>query len=230
MKRGPRVLGIETSGTVCGVAHVVFDRPPAGLADALSGGAAVLREHVSPFSRHSESIYALLDSVFRAVGSRLDRVDAIAVSIGPGSFTGLRVGLAAVKVFAKFGRIPLVGVPTLEAQVAQAAIRGGNGRYVATVDAKRGEVYAAVFEYASDRLRKVAGPRVCDPVALARDLTPGSKLVTAPPRATAIAGLGALLLLRGNTENVDRVVPLYVRRPAAVEKLRGRERVKPARR
>ena len=111
MRKPLRVLGIETSGTVCGVAHLLLRKRPRTYADALREGSCIIREHASPFARHAECIYALLDRVFKAARSRLDRVHVIAVSLGPGSFTGLRVGLAVAKIFARFGGVPWLGSP-----------------------------------------------------------------------------------------------------------------------
>ncbi len=220
MKKPLRILGLETSGTVCGVAHLSLRKLPATYTEALRDGTCVMQEHASEFSRHAEIMYHLLNRVFRLAHSRLDRVHVIAVSLGPGSFTGLRVGLAVAKMFAKFGGVPLVGVPTLEAQAAQAALNGDSSRYLTTLDAKRGEVYAAMYRVTAKTLRRVKGPWVCDPVELAQQLDAGVRLASVLPRASTVAALGAMRFLRGHRDNPDRLVPLYVRRPAATEKLR----------
>jgi len=150
--------------------------------------------------------------------------DVIAVSLGPGSFTGLRVGLAAAKVFAQFGGVALAGVPTLEAMAAEASLGGEVGWCVTALDAKRGEVYAALFRCLPRGVRKVAGPRVCLPEDAARRVPPGTPVLAEPPRASAVAALGLLRFLAGKRDDPRTLVPLYVRRPEAVERLRKKRK------
>src|SRR5207244_8992661 len=106
-----RMLALETSGPVCGVALAAWRRPPRTVADALAEGEVVQRRGTSEQAPHAEILFGVIDQVLGP--RRLTGVTGIAVSIGPGSFTGLRVGLAAAKTLARFGGIPLVGVSTL---------------------------------------------------------------------------------------------------------------------
>lgn len=116
------------------------------LSVALLRGEEILRLHEDPGSRrHAAALLPAIDRVLRDEGIALDRVDAIGVSIGPGSFTSLRIGLATVKGLA-FGRpLPTVGVSTLEAMALgwlEAHPDEGEGEVVALLDARRGEWYA----------------------------------------------------------------------------------------
>jgi len=143
------VLGIETS-TRLGSASVVEvgDRPGAGEPLAL---AEVTRDSGL---RHGASLLGLVDEALGQAGLDLETIDVVAVSIGPGSFTGLRVALATSKGLVLGTRTRLVGVPTLAA-LAEAALarlrtsRGGSlpaGTVLAPcIDARRGEVYGACF-------------------------------------------------------------------------------------
>lgn len=212
-----RVLGIETSGTACRVARVEFRGRPRDLAGLMKSARPVEREYSGDAARHSESIWRLID----AVGG-LGGVSLVAVSTGPGSFTGLRVGLAAAKVFALFGRIPLVGVPTLEAMCAERALSSPDRVFLAAPDARRGEVYAAVYRVVRGAVRRVYGPRVALLEEAVRLVPPSTPVITDTPRAATIAGLGALRFLAGDRDDPGELVPAYVRRPEAVEKLRRR--------
>jgi tRNA threonylcarbamoyladenosine biosynthesis protein TsaB len=215
-----RILGIETSGPACRVARLEAGGRPRTFAEVMRGARVAEREYSGDAARHSEALWSLLDAVGGVGG-----LDVIAVSLGPGSFTGLRVGLAAAKVFARFGGVALAGIPTLEAMAAEASPGGRAGWVVAAPDARRGEVYAAVFRCSRGVVRKVSGPRVCQPAEASRGAPPGTQVVAGQPRAAAVAALGALRFLAGVRDDPRTLVPVYVRRPAAVEKLRRARRV-----
>jgi tRNA threonylcarbamoyladenosine biosynthesis protein TsaB len=114
---------------------------------------------------HAEVLIGLLDDVLREAGAGYPDIAKIAVVVGPGSFTGLRVGVAAAKGLALALAKPLVGLSSLE--ILAEPHWGGEGRVLAVSDAKRGEVYAALY---------------------GRDGT-----VLAPPQALAPEGLGPLV-------------------------------------
>jgi len=216
------VLGLETSGPECRVAVLSLAGRAGSVFDALGRAGVVERSGRSEFARHSEIVYGLLDAAMRAARIRVRDLDGIAVSVGPGSFTGLRVGLAVAKVLAKFGRIPLAGVPTLEAMAVEAAVASAGASaarsFVPTLDARRGEVYAAVYRRGPRGVRKVLGPRVLDPGRLAAIVPAGALAPTDTPRAAVVAALGLVRIASGGRDDPDRLVPLYLRRPEAVEK------------
>ena len=168
---------------------------------------------------HAERIFSLLDRVLGRKG--LAPVGLVAVSGGPGSFTGLRVGMAVAKAFARFGNIPLVAVPTLEAMAAEAALRVRAPLYVPVVDAKRGEVYTAPFRPGRDGVVGAGRTAVREPSALRAGLPAGALVVEEPARARTVAALGFLAFAAGERADPDRLVPVYVRRPEAVEKMRA---------
>ena len=164
----------------------------------------------------------------------LDDVTALAVTTGPGSFTGLRVGIATMQGIAVAKRIPLIGVSALDA-LAHAAYTQRAGGLVATwIDAWRGEVFAARYKDGQE----VSPPVVGTPGILAAELreesirftgdgalahqalieaTRGSQALftdpVAPVLAGAVAALGHVAYLAGERPAPHDVMPLYVRRP-----------------
>ncbi|OHV73192.1 tRNA (adenosine(37)-N6)-threonylcarbamoyltransferase complex dimerization subunit type 1 TsaB [Ensifer sp. LCM 4579] len=148
------VLAIDTSGSGCATA--VYD------------GAArvVLARAQEDIGRgHAERLMAFVDEALGASARRLEDIDRIAVTVGPGSFTGIRVGVAAARGLALALGKPAVGVTTLHA-VAESARKADPGRPVlAVIDAKRDEVYAQSF----DALGQPETAAEVLPVGLARE-------------------------------------------------------------
>jgi tRNA threonylcarbamoyladenosine biosynthesis protein TsaB len=185
---------------------------------------------------HSERLLPAIDALLRGAGAAIGDVDAFAVSAGPGSFTGLRIGIATVKGLAFGSERPVAAVSTLAA-LAQAGA-DGSAPVAALLDARRGEVYAALFAADGGRL---APDAVVTPEALAPRLLPGTRVVVgegAGPAAEALAArlgekvrvlpaptglaraqhvglLGARLLARGEGVAAALVAPRYVRRAEA---------------
>ncbi|HMD14275.1 MAG TPA: tRNA (adenosine(37)-N6)-threonylcarbamoyltransferase complex dimerization subunit type 1 TsaB [Bacteroidota bacterium] len=129
------VLGIETATAVCAVALVDDDVVRAE------------RRYEIP-QAHSEKLMECVDDCLKSAGLVLSSIDGIAVSIGPGSFTGLRIGLSVAKGLAFAADKPLIGVPTLEALAVQPVRKGvaeTDDVIVPMIDARRDEVYIALF-------------------------------------------------------------------------------------
>lgn len=209
---------------------------PGSASEALRNSVVIERDYSGDASRHSEMLWTLLSEVLSAPvaaarrgkpgSNSLHLVDLIAVSIGPGSFTGLRVGLAAAKVFAQFGVIPLVGVPTLEAAAEDALIRTGKGEVLSALDARRGEVYASRYRRAGKFLRQTGGIRICTLEEARKGIPADVPLASETPSASVIAALGLARFLAGRSDDPRTLVPVYVRRPEAVER-RMRARLEP---
>ena len=129
-----KILGIETATIVCGAAIVV-------------DGNVIREEQVQKKNVHAESIMRLIDGVLTQSSVGLGELDAIAVSIGPGSFTGLRIGLSVAKGLVVASEKPLVAVSTLRA-LAQRAVDAGvveTSFILSAIDARRDEVYCQLF-------------------------------------------------------------------------------------
>jgi len=197
---------------------------------------AVLAEGVHRESRsHTASLPALVERVLGDAGLALEDVEGIAVSIGPGSFTGLRIGLALAKGLAFAGGLPLVGVPTLEA-LAWVVDAAPGTSVCAALDARKREVYAALFALEAGGPRRLTPDLALAPEALAARLPRPCTIVgdagevygavlgvnarllpfaTHHPRGGVIARLGAARLAAGEAANVGTLEPVYVRPPDA---------------
>lgn len=136
-----RILGLDTATALSSVAFLEDGQitAEATFQPKISNGLAITAR-----SNHSETVLPLIRSVLERAHSRLSDIDAIAVSIGPGSFTGLRVGLALVKGIAYECHLPVIGVSSLEAQAARVAELSGT--ICPLLDARKQEVYAALFD------------------------------------------------------------------------------------
>ncbi len=101
---------------------------------------------------HSEKLHLFIDKALQKTGISISDLSAIAVSKGPGSYTGLRIGVSAAKGLCFALAIPLISVPTL--QVLALQIKKDNGFVIPLLDARRMEVYSSVFNVENQRLRK----------------------------------------------------------------------------
>ena len=144
-----RILGLDTSISVASVAISEDGRLVAEDFYPRKGSA----EGSGAKSNHAEIILPLVDSVLRRGGIGLSDVAGIAVSIGPGSFTGVRIGLSTVKGLAYGTGMPAVGISTLQAIAAR--VVGFKGMVCPILDARKGEVYAAVFRTHGNQLERL---------------------------------------------------------------------------
>jgi tRNA threonylcarbamoyladenosine biosynthesis protein TsaB len=202
----------------------------------LRGDHVVAEASGPPGARGAESLLPCIDRVLGDVAVGLAEVEAFAVSVGPGSFTGLRVGVATVKGLAFGGDLPVAAVPTLEAVALAAA--GESRAIVAVLDAQRGEFYAAGF-VRSEALGALAPGQppegVYLPGQLASQLPAGCGMTgagapacaqllerAAPPLlaagvslAAAVGRLGQARIAACDTVTAAELVPRYVRRAEA---------------
>jgi tRNA threonylcarbamoyladenosine biosynthesis protein TsaB len=226
------VLGIETSSRQGGVAIIGDDRL---LCET------VLNVEVT----HSDRLLPAVDRALEEARIALDGLGGIAVSIGPGSFTGLRIGLSTAKGLAYATGLPLVGVPTLEAMAW--TLPAARWQVCPVLDARKQEVYAALFRHEADGLRRItedaamAPEDLCrlirNPTLLLGDGTDaygalfrarlGEKMLLPPlasrgARPACVAELGRQRLLRGERDAPDSLVPRYLR-PSEAELRRRRD-------
>lgn len=225
MTRDPLLLAVETATAAPSV--------------ALWRGGALLGECAAdPGRATAEGLLPALDALLADARVELAAVDGFAVSIGPGSFTGLRIAVATVKGLAFGTARPAVAVPTLAAIAAHAS---GPAPVAAVLDARRGEVYAAGFEgdraadwlaegvipIASLAARLPAGCRVVgDGAALCADSLRGADAVLVPPpypgtTARHVARIAAHAWQQGQAVPASELVPRYLRRAEAEVKRTG---------
>jgi len=125
------ILNIETTSKNCSVAI------------AKDGEQLALRELSELGYSHAEKLHVFVNEVLQEAGLLLSDLNAIAVSQGPGSYTGLRIGVSAAKGFCLALDIPLIAVDTMEVLVRQ--VNRKDGLIIPLIDARRMEVYTAVF-------------------------------------------------------------------------------------
>lgn len=133
---------------------------------------------------HAEALLPLIDRVMRKVEGGFASLDRVAVTVGPGSFTGLRVGIAAARAIGMACKIPVIGVSTLAAIAAPLILEQKLRLVAVAIDARHGNVYFAAF---GPDGRASLAPRVVPPREAVRSLGAG------PVR---VAGSGAALLAR----------------------------------
>ena len=128
------ILALDTATAACSVA-------------LMCDGAVTARRHAVMIRGHAEALMPMVEEVMAEAGAAYAELDLIATTVGPGTFTGLRVGLAAARGLALAGGLPVVGVTTLEALAhgVDAGLRAGRP-VVAALDARRGEVYLQCFD------------------------------------------------------------------------------------
>lgn len=136
------ILCIETATTNCSVALSV------------DGNIRAVREENPQKYSHAEKLHMFIDEVFKICNLSLNKLDAVAVSKGPGSYTGLRIGVSAAKGIAFALDIPLISLNTLEV-LAQQTLNWDNGYVIPLIDARRMEVYSAVFNKDKKMVRKI---------------------------------------------------------------------------
>ena len=162
-----KILMIETSTECCSV--------------ALSEGTHIVAERVDETPKQQSALLApYADAVLQECGWKAADLDAIAVSEGPGSYTGLRVGVSTAKGLCFAAGVPLIGVDTLQILACQAftvisGLTRNPGRIVAMLDARRMEVYAATFDGNARKLTDTAAV-ILDADSYRQELEEGSVL------------------------------------------------------
>ena len=203
---------------------LAFDTSSPSVSVALLGGEAgdeVLVELTSEQEmRHGEQLAPLIEQALQQAGAtRLD-LTAVGVGVGPGPFTGLRVGLVTARTLAFVLDLPVYGVCSLDALAVQAVASGVLDQpFVVATDARRKEVYLAAYDETATRL---SGPAVAKPDTVATDLpVVGEGALLYPehfPRAIGPLRASAGWLGRAIAHEAAELLdpePLYLRRPDA---------------
>jgi tRNA threonylcarbamoyladenosine biosynthesis protein TsaB len=223
-----RVLGVETSTPAGGVALLDGDR--------------VLCEYVLDVrATHSERLMPAIDRLMRDAGWSPRDVEGLAVAVGPGSFTGLRIGLSTVKGLGVALGVPIAAVPTLDAMAA--ALPWTALPVCPVIDARKGEVYCSLYRWDGVRMRREwdylalrpgdLAARLDEPVVLVGD---GAGSIASrwghrvpPPRRlpspATVAWLGGERLRAGHVVAAADLVPIYLR-PSEAEIARRADAVR----
>jgi tRNA threonylcarbamoyladenosine biosynthesis protein TsaB len=172
--------------------------------------------------KHGEQLAPLIEQALRQAGIARQDLTGIGVGVGPGPFTGLRVGLMTARTLAYVLEIPVYGVCSLDVLAVEAVDSGAvtAGEFLVATDARRKEVYVARYD---ERGTRLTGPVVDKPAALATDgpvVGEGAALYPeAFPHRTGPAAPSAGWLARVVTDRRAELLdpePLYLRRPDAV--------------
>lgn len=221
-----RILGIESATAQVGV--------------AIGGHEGVLASaHSTRDRRHAEMLTPQIEFVCRQAQLDLDEIGVVAVDIGPGLFTGLRVGIASAKVIAHALSVPMIGVSSLDLTAFPA--RHSHKLIVACVDARRGEVFRALYRAVPGGIQRITEPAVCSPQELESELLATGEDVLivgdgaerhrelldsvhgiefagehlAHPSARSLVELAHPRALREEFVPVNEIEPLYLRKPDA---------------
>lgn len=231
-----RILGIESSSLVASVAIVTDD--------------VLTAEYTVNFKKtHSQTLLPMIDEVVRMLGIELETIDGIAVSGGPGSFTGLRIGSATAKGLGLALEKPLIHVPTMDAMAYN--LYGAAALICPIMDARRNQVYTGMY-HNQCAFEVVKVPCAMDVEELVRELNElGEKVIflgdgvpvyadlireriTVPyefapahvnrQRGGSVAALGAWHYAQGRTETAEAHGPDYLRKAQAERELEEAKR------
>jgi tRNA threonylcarbamoyladenosine biosynthesis protein TsaB len=222
-----KVVGIETSGSIGSVA-------------VCDGNTVVGRHTFGKASNHGKEIVSSLEAIFNEVKWKPEDIDLIAVSIGPGSYTGLRIGVTCAKTLAYGLGKPVIDVPTLD--VLAGNIKDDVKHICPVIDAKRKRVYACIYDRNKGKNKRTTDFLIITPDEL-KDILPESTLIfgdgVAPYKeifaqmkvtiiedekpgiaeAVNVARRGLERYEQGERCEINALVPLYLRKSEAEEKL-----------
>lgn len=220
-----KILAVDTSGF--------------GGSIALADGAKLLEECQLPTEgrRHAQTLVAAVDDLLKRRQLPPSDIDAVAVSIGPGSFTGLRVGVVFAKTFAWANQTKLVAVNTLQA-IAQ-RVSSHVPHVVAISDAQRNEVFINSYHWdKSTGIRQTKKDVAIQPISSAVEAVDANTVWTGPglekfgehlaacnladesvwqPTAASVATIGHVMLNQQQLADMHSLEPLYIRRSYAEE-------------
>jgi len=205
-----KILALDTALNACSVALV-----------DTAGGNKPTSESVAMGRGHAEALMPMVAHVVGAARLLFKDIDRFAVTVGPGSFTGIRVGVAAARGLSLATGRPLIGVTTLEAYASEVAEEGAGAPIAIALDARRGEVYFQEFDAAGRPLGEAAA---LTPAAAAQRLSQDAVLAGSGARlvAESLFQIGGTPRLRELGPGPDPVVlariaaerPVPERRPA----------------
>ena len=193
---------------------------------------------------HSQVIMPLVDDMLKKCGLDISDIAVFAVSVGPGSFTGLRIGMATVKTFAQFCKKPIIGVSSLDSLYENCALF--DGIVCPIIDARHGEVYNALYKdgkritdyrvVSVDRLiEQLNGQKVCfcgdgvltygDKLAQCTDFTVATQNISMQ-KASSLCIAAYKRAINNDFDDVYSLLPVYLRKSQAERELelkKGRE-------
>ncbi|WP_349957310.1 tRNA (adenosine(37)-N6)-threonylcarbamoyltransferase complex dimerization subunit type 1 TsaB [Rhizobium sp. ZPR3] len=205
------VLALDTAGVDCAAA--VYD----------SGSDSVMGEVTETIGRgHAEHLMHVVDEALAKADVALSAIERVVVTVGPGSFTGIRIGVAAARGFALSLNVPAVGVTTLEVMAATARQQNPGKSVLAAIDAKREEIYLQAFDADGNPLDEARAVTIDETRTIASAFdgivtgTAVARLSDAPPAERPDAFPIAIVARLGAGKPAgEKPKPLYLRGPDA---------------
>ncbi|WP_421236517.1 tRNA (adenosine(37)-N6)-threonylcarbamoyltransferase complex dimerization subunit type 1 TsaB [Aeromonas jandaei] len=229
-----KILAVDTATEACSAALLVGDK-------------VFSRWEEAPRD-HTRKILPMVQALLDEAGITLDKLDAIAFGRGPGSFTGVRIGIGVAQGVAFGAGVPLIGISTLAAMAQGAHRLEGAERVLTAIDARMDEVYFGHYELIDGRIQLVGEEVVSGPAALVEALGKHSgrftcvgtgfetygetlkvladELVVSQvrfPAAEDMLPLARTAWLAGEAVAVEQATPVYLRDKVTWKKLPGRE-------
>lgn len=212
-----KILAIDTATDMCGVALTEEQR-------------LVAEYRIQQRNVHNEKLVAAIETLLRDVKWQVEDLAGIAVSIGPGSFTGLRIGMSVAKGLAFSAEVPLAAVNTLDAMAHAAYF--WRGTVCAVIKARAEEVYFAIYEKDVNRVNRISDYQIADLETLNQSLESGTLVAAFPAdlysaftqkglifpsddfpvlSAFTIARLGNEKLLQNESVELESIEPFYLK-------------------
>lgn len=220
------ILGVETATVQAGC--------------ALGGHEGVLASaHCAKGKRHAENLTPAIEFICGQAQIELSDIGLVAVDVGPGLFTGLRVGIATAKAIAYALRVPMIGVSSLD--LLAFPVRFSSRLIVTVIDARRGEIFYAFYRQVPGGVQRITEPAVGSAADLASELMATTEEIllvgdgarrysdvfdglakvemvdigNSYPNAVSLVQLAHARALREEFEPIDQIHPIYLRRPDA---------------
>lgn len=196
---------------------------------------------------HSTVLLPMVDKVLKQAGCKLNQLDGLVFGRGPGSFTGVRIGVGVVQGLAFSAQLPVVGISTLQAMAQQAFIEHQQNEVIAAIDARMSEIYTGFYRLNDDNIMTpVINEAVIPPHKLAElligetqqtygvgtgwqayaediDTLKLNEVDILYPTAYAMLAIALPEFAQGNTVDAANAQPVYVRDTVSWKKLPGRE-------
>lgn len=231
-----KIIAIDASGIAGSVAY-------------MKDGQLIGEYYICHKLTHSETIMPMLEHLKELINIDLEEVDAIAVTSGPGSFTGLRIGVATAKAMALALNVPVIGVPTLDVMAHNMAYT--DSLICPIMDARRNQVYTSIYKWNEEILERINDHEAIDMGELLDKFKQlegniifvgdgidvfrgqitdslGERAKFAPSflkmqRASTLGHIACMEYEKGNVEDADLFAPIYLRKSQAERELEERE-------
>lgn len=235
-----KILGIECSATMCSAA-------------VCENGKIIADSFVNVRLTHSQTLMPLIVAMLDNAQLSLDDIEGFAIAAGPGSFTGIRIGISAVKGLAQAKKIPCAPVSTLRAMAE--AYKGRSCIVCPVMDARCNQLYNAIFEINGQNITRLTEDRALLCTELAEEIKnlscknkeiiilgdgadlfykfvnefDGVKLALEPNKyqnASGVALTAEEAFIKGETVSYDELLPVYLRLPQAERELQEKQKLK----